>query len=170
MKKKKTNETLMYISSSNGVNAIITLPYLERRNVKFMAKDVLNKKFKGCEADLSWSAISKKWIDIYKGAVDILLEANVEIYLYNGGVQDIIKNSKADRIYVSDLSLADMSKDVYFVRKKEAVLIQLASLVSGFYGFLDILANNPESESAKAELARYALNKGLDGKIQYLSN
>lgn len=170
-KTKKKNELLAYMAGSKGNMVVIKLPYLERRNIKLSAKALMNKKFKGFRTGLGWKNLSKSWIDLYKDALDLILESNAEILVYNTNDPVEILNSlkgSVDRIYSSDIVLQKKDKDLYFVRLEENIVGQLGTLISGIYGYLDILISDPEGQSAKAEITRYALEKGIEEKIKYV--
>lgn len=169
--KTKRNEILAYMAGSKGNMVVIKLPYLERRNLKYKAKALMDKKFEGFRTGLGWKNLSKSWIDLYKEALDLILESNAEILVYNTNDPVEILNSlkkSVDRIYSSDIVLQKKDKELYFVRLEENIVGQLGTLISGIYGYLDILINDPEGQSAKAEITRYALDRGIEEKITYV--
>lgn len=169
--KTKRNEILAYMAGSKGNMVVIKLPYLERRNLKYKTKALMDKKFEGFRTGLGWKNLSKSWIDLYKEALDLILESNAEILVYNTNDPVEILNSlkgSVDRIYSSDIVLQKKDKELYFVRLEENIVGQLGTLISGIYGYLDILINDPEGQSAKAEITRYALDRGIEEKITYV--
>ncbi len=164
-------ERLSYVSINNMYACVITVPYLERRNIKIRAKSLMDLKFEGFRPNVGWKTVSKSWIEVYKGMLNLLKEADVQIEVFpiksfRDGLE-VAKDQKdkVDRVYVSEMTYTSKDKDLFYVRVDESILTQLASLVSGIYGYLDILANNPDSTSAKTDLTKYYFEINLDEKI-----
>lgn len=168
---KKRNEKLAYVGGNKSTLIAIKLEYLERRNLKYKIRDLFNTKFEGFKANLAWKSVSNSWIELYKSAIDIILEANIEIEMYHiNGINDAVQVAQkvgetVDRVYTSELAYTNKDKSLYFVRLNESLIGQFCTLISGIYGYLDLMIDGPDSGSSKAELTKYALDKGLLEKV-----
>lgn len=170
---KKTNESLGFITCGSDYITSIKVPYLERRNIRIKSKNLLNDRFKGFKATLGWRNLSRSWIEYYKEALLLLLQSNIEIKLYNAAnntINEIMDEMDVDRFYISDLLLVNQNKrdNLYYVKKEESIINQLGTLVCGVYGYVENIAKDPEINSAKAQLTKFAFDNNIEEKVKFI--
>lgn len=174
----KKNEILQYATISKNTMVVIRLPYLERRNLKYRARDIRKKHLDGFPRYLSWKRVSRSEIELFKDALDTILYSNVVIYVIPikdslDGLEKLqfIKD-EADRTYVSERHYVHKDNSLFFVPIDESVVTQLASLIGGIHSYMDryyeLEGNANEDMPAKYQLADYFFGKKDLKNIKYL--
>ena len=161
---------LQYVTVSKNVMVVAQLPYLERRNLKYSAKELQEKFVNGFPRFLTWKRVSKSEIDLFKSALDLILESNVKMSVVQvKDTYDALEKLKkefsvgVDRTYVSEKHFVLKDNSLYFVPVDESIVTQLISLVAGIHSYTDkyyeLQQTDSDELSAKYQLTDYYYEK-----------